>query len=46
MVNGKRALDLSEILTGDIVSIEIIPDGSSKYGPGAANGVVLVTTLQ
>jgi iron complex outermembrane receptor protein len=46
IVNGKRALDLSEILTGDIESIEIIPDGSSKYGPGAANGVVLVTTFQ
>jgi hypothetical protein len=46
IVNGKRALDLSEILTGDIESIEIIPDGSSKYGPGAANGVVLVTTIQ
>jgi len=46
IVNGKRALDLSEILTGDIESIEIIPDGSSKYGPGAANGVVLVTTLK
>jgi iron complex outermembrane receptor protein len=45
IVNGKRALDLSEILTGDIESIEIIPDGSSKYGPGAANGVVLVTTF-
>jgi TonB-dependent SusC/RagA subfamily outer membrane receptor len=46
IVNGKRALDLSEILTGDIESIEIIPDGSSKYGNGAANGVVLVTTIQ
>jgi len=46
IVNGKRALDLSEILTGDIESIEIIPDGSSKYGSGAVNGVVLVTTIQ
>jgi hypothetical protein len=44
IVNGKRALDISDMLTSDIESIEIIPDGSSKYGPGAANGAVLVTT--
>ncbi len=46
MVNGRRALEISDILTSEIQSIEIIPDGSSKYGPGAANGVVLVTTVQ
>ena len=46
IVNGKLALEISDILTGNIESIEIIPDGSSKYGPGAANGVVLVTTIQ
>ncbi len=45
IVNGKLALDLSNITTRDIESIEIIPDGSSKYGPGAANGVVLITTF-
>lgn len=46
MVNGKLALEISDILTSDIKSIEIIPDGSSKYGTRAANGVVLVTTFQ
>ena len=46
MVNGKRALEIGDILTSEIKSIEIIPDGSSKYGTGAANGVVLVTTNQ
>ena len=46
MVNGRRAIEISDILTSEIESIEIIPDGSSKYGPGAANGVVLVTTVQ
>lgn len=46
ILNGRRALEISDILTSDIKSIEIIPDGSSKYGPGAANGVVLVTTVQ
>ena len=46
IVNGKLALEISDILTGNIESIEILPDGSSKYGPGAANGVVLVTTNQ
>jgi hypothetical protein len=44
IVNGKLALEISDILTSNIESIEIIPDGVSKYGPGAANGVVLVTT--
>jgi TonB-dependent starch-binding outer membrane protein SusC len=46
IVNGRMALEIGDILTGNIESIEIIPDGSSKYGPGAANGVVLVTTIQ
>ena len=46
ILNGKLALEISDILTGNIESIEIIPDGSSKYGPGAANGVVLITTIQ
>jgi TonB-dependent starch-binding outer membrane protein SusC len=46
IVNGKLALEIGDILTGNIESIEIIPDGSSKYGPGAANGVVFVTTIQ
>jgi hypothetical protein len=46
IVNGRMALEIGDILTGNIESIEIIPDGSSKYGPGAANGVVLVTTFQ
>jgi TonB-dependent SusC/RagA subfamily outer membrane receptor len=46
MVNGKLALEISDILTSEIESIEIIPDGSSKYGTRAANGVVLVTTIQ
>jgi TonB-dependent SusC/RagA subfamily outer membrane receptor len=45
IVNGKLALDVSNIMTRDIDSIEIIPDGSSKYGAGAANGVVMITTL-
>ncbi len=44
ILNGRRALEISDILPSDIESIEIIPDGVSKYGPGAANGVVLVTT--
>lgn len=44
ILNGRRAIEISDILTSDIKSIEIIPDGSSKYGPGAANGVVLVST--
>lgn len=43
IVNGRLALEISDILTSEIESIEIIPDGSSKYGPGAANGVVLIT---
>jgi len=46
ILNGKLALEISDILTGNIESIEIIPDGSSRYGPGAANGVVLITTIQ
>lgn len=46
MVNGRRAIEISDILTSDIESIEIIPDGTSMYGPGAANGVVLVTTIK
>lgn len=45
IVNGKLALDLSNILTRDIESIELIPDGSRQYGPGAANGVVSIKTL-
>lgn len=44
ILNGRRALEIGDILTSDIKSIEIIPDGSSQYGPGAANGVVLVST--
>jgi hypothetical protein len=44
ILNGKLALDVSDILPRDIESIEIIPDGSSQYGPGAANGVVFITT--
>lgn len=44
IVNGKLALEISDILTSNVESVEIIPDGVSKYGPGAANGVVLVTT--
>lgn len=46
IVNGNLALDIRDIQTRDIESIEIIPDGSDKYGPGAANGVVLITTIQ
>jgi len=44
IVNGNLALDISDIMPGDVESIEIIPDGSSKYGPGAANGVVFIKT--
>lgn len=44
IVNGNLALDITNIQTRDIESIEIIPDGSDKYGPGAANGVILITT--
>jgi len=46
IVNGRMALEIGDILTGTIESIEIIPDGSSKYGPRAANGVVFITTNQ
>ena len=45
IVNGKLALDLSNILTRDIESIELIPDGSRQYGPGAANGAVIIKTV-
>jgi hypothetical protein len=45
IVNGKLALDLSNIVPRDIESIELMPDGSKQYGPGAANGVVLVKTV-
>lgn len=45
IVNGKLALDLSNIVPRDIESIELIPDGSKQYGPGAANGVVLIKTV-
>ena len=45
IVNGKLALDLSNIVPRDIESIELIPDGSRQYGPGAVNGVVLVKTV-
>ena len=45
IVNDKLALDIKDIQTRDIESIEIIPDGSSMYGPGAANGVVQITTF-
>ena len=44
IVNGKLALEIKDILPGDIESIEIIPDGSKQYGPGAANGVVFIKT--
>jgi hypothetical protein len=46
ILNGKLALDVSDILTSNIESIEIIPDGSSQYGPGAANGVVFIKTFK
>ena len=46
IVNGNLALDIRDIQTRDIESIEIIPDGSDKYGPGAANGVVLISTFK
>ena len=42
IVNGKLALEISDILPSDIESIELVPDGSSLYGPGAANGVVII----
>ncbi len=44
VVDGKLALDIADILPGNIESIELIPDGSASYGPGAANGVVVVKT--
>lgn len=44
ILNGNLALDVSDLLTSNIESIEIIPDGSAKYGPGAANGVVFIKT--
>ncbi len=44
IVNGKLALEIENIQPRDIESIEIIPDGSAEYGPGAANGVVIITT--
>ncbi len=44
IVDGNLALDLQDIQPRDVESIEIIPDGSKQYGPGAANGVVLITT--
>ncbi len=45
IVNGNLALDIIDIQTRNIESIEIIPDGSKQYGPGAANGVVLIKTF-
>ena len=44
IVNRKLALEIHDILPSDIELIEIIPDGSSQYGPSAANGVVFITT--
>jgi outer membrane cobalamin receptor len=46
MVNGKLALDLTDMLTSNIKSIEIIPDGSAQYGPSASHGVVFITTYK
>lgn len=46
ILNGKLALDIKDIMPRDIESIEIIADGSKLYGPGAANGAVLITTNQ
>lgn len=46
IVNGKLALEIKDIMPRDIESIEIIPDGSKQYGPGAANGAVLITTYK
>jgi len=45
IVNEKLALEIHDIMPSDIERIEIIADGSSQYGPGAANGVVRVTTV-
>ena len=45
IVNGKLALDLSNIVPRDIESIELTPDGSRQYGPGAANGAVIIKTV-
>lgn len=46
IVNGRLALEIKDIQPRDIESIEIIPDGSKQYGPGAANGVVRITTFR
>ena len=45
IVNGKLALEIKDIMPADIERIEIIPDGSQQYGPGAANGVVFINTF-
>jgi hypothetical protein len=46
IVNEKLALEIHDIMPSDIERIEIIPDGSAQYGPGAANGVVLIKTVK
>ncbi len=46
IVNGKLDLDVSDILTSNIESIEIIPDGSDQFGPNASHGVVFVKTIK
>ena len=46
IVNGKLSLDVSDMLTSNIESIEIIPDGSDQYGPNASHGVVFVKTFK
>lgn len=46
IVNGKRSLDISQLLMRNIESIKVIPDGSTEYGLNASEGVVIITTLK
>lgn len=46
IIDGKLALEISDILMGNIEAIKIIPDGSARYGIRASSGVVIISTFK
>lgn len=46
ILNGELALDISDLLMGNVEAIKVIPDGSARYGVRASSGVVLISTYE
>lgn len=46
ILNGELALDISDLLMGNVEAIKVIPDGSARYGLRASSGVVLISTFE